>query len=507
LILVIGGTRSGKSAHAEALALGSGLPVRYVGTADESDGSMSRRVAAHVARRPSGWETFAAQDDLASLVSEGGLTLIDGIGVWIAGRDRGRVEAEIGQLIEASRSEDVIVVSEEAGQGLLPLDPISREWLDLLGESTQRLSAAAVRVDYVVAGRPMTLANDGRTVSGNERDLRHHGDREVRPGDTDHAVNVLAGGLAPWLASALTDALAADTIRYPDDTATVAAIATRHERELDEIVITNGAAEALWLLGSALQPRLAAIVNPAFTESEAALRAHGIPVVRVQRDPAAGFALGPAAVPVQADLVIVGNPGSPDGTLHPVSSLMALRAPGRVLVVDEAFLSMVPGEPESLASETLDDVIVVRSLTKLLSVPGLRAGYALAAPPLATALSRVKPPWSANALALAALLAASTHQAELAALAERATNESIDLQQRLAQIPDLRLWPSVTNFALIEVPDGPAVVETLRRQRLAVRPAASFPGLGAGHIRITARDAPANERLAAALAAAMDGDR
>ena len=507
LTLVIGGTRSGKSAHAEALALESDLPVRYVGTADESDGTLSKRVAAHVARRPSEWETFAAESDLSSLVSQRGLTLIDGLGVWIAGRDRVLVEAEIGLLIEAARHHEVIVVSEEAGQGLLPLDAVSREWLDLLGESTQRLSAAAARVDYVVAGRAMTLVDNGHSPAAPAPNLRHHGDREIRSGDVDHAVNVLAGGPAPWLAAALADALAADATRYPDDGEAAAAIAAHHDRQLDEVVITNGAAEALWLLGSALRPRLAAIVNPGFTESEAALRAHGIPVVRVHRDPDAGFVLDPDAVPAQADLVIVGNPGSPDGTLHPISALLALRARGRVLVVDEAFLSMVPGEPGSLASEALADVIVVRSFTKLLSVPGLRAGYALAPAPLARALARVRPPWSANALALAALRAAANHPSELAALAERATGESTDLQERLARIPGLRLWPSVTNFALIEVPNGPTVVEILRGQRLAVRPAASFPGLGGDHLRITARDAPANERLVAALASALDGVR
>jgi histidinol-phosphate/aromatic aminotransferase/cobyric acid decarboxylase-like protein len=208
-------------------------------------------------------------------------------------------------------------------------------------------------------------------------------------------------------------------------------------------------------------------------------------------------------VPAGADLVIVGNPASPSGTLDPASALFALRAAGRTVVVDEAFMSMLPGEPGSLAAEPLPDVIVIRSLTKLLSVPGLRAGYALAAPELAAALRDVRPPWSANALALATLRAAAQHPAELAALAERAAAERDDLQRRLNRLPGVRSWPSATNFCLIEVDDGPGLAARLRGEGIAVRPAASFPGLRAGHVRLTARDPQRNERLVAALAGAL----
>ncbi|MCA1689082.1 MAG: aminotransferase class I/II-fold pyridoxal phosphate-dependent enzyme, partial [Actinobacteria bacterium] len=263
------------------------------------------------------------------------------------------------------------------------------------------------------------------------------------------------------------------------------------------------AAEALWLLPAALRPRLAVCVHPGFTEAEAALRAHGVPVARVHRDPDAGFALDPGAVPDGADLVIVGNPASPSGTLDPASAVLALRRPGRVMVVDEAFMGLVPGEPGSLAGRSLEDVIVVRSLTKALAVPGLRVGYALAAPPLALRLRAVRPPWSANTLALAALTAAAARPDALAAVAERAAAERIDLEQRLAAITGLRTWPSAANFCLVEVTDGHAVLAALRARRIAVRPAASFPGLGPGHLRVTARDPRSNALLAAALAEAL----
>jgi histidinol-phosphate/aromatic aminotransferase/cobyric acid decarboxylase-like protein/adenosyl cobinamide kinase/adenosyl cobinamide phosphate guanylyltransferase len=503
LTLVIGGTRSGKSAHAERLALATGAPVRYVATADFGDRSMSDRIERHRVRRPASWETVDAGDALADSIDPDRVSVIDGLGVWIAGalhRNGGGISTEMDRVIERARRSEVIVVAEEAGQGLLPLDSVSRAWLDQLGEAVQRLSAAAARVDYVVAGHPIALtAHPPRSIGG----LRHHGDRNVRPGEDDHAVNVLAGGPPAWLRHALHGAVDHESGRYPDETEARAATAARHGRDPDEVVVTNGAAEALWLLGPALRPRLAACVHPGFTEAEAALRAHGVPVTRVQRDPDAGFALDPVSVPAAADLVILGNPASPSGTLDPASAIVALRAPGRVVVVDEAFMEMVPGEPGSLAGQRLDDVIVIRSLTKLLSIPGLRAGYALAPSRLAAAIEAVRPPWSANALALAALCVASEHPAEMAARAERSAAEGADLTRRLAAVAGIRTWPSVTNFCLIEVADGPAVVAALRAQRIAVRPAASFPGLGPDHLRVTGRDPERNARVVAAISEAL----
>lgn len=509
LTLVIGGTRSGKSARAEALAAATGRPVRYVATADASDGSMRERIAAHAARRPVDWTTVevSASLDGALDAAAGSCVLVDGLGPWIAtaqhrssGGSREAVLADVDRLAGLADAADVIVVAEEAGQGLLPMDPVSRAWLDLLGEATQRLAAVADRVELVVAGRPLAL---GRTPVPRAEALRRHGDADVRPGDADHAVNVLAGGPPDWLREALHDALDAGVARYPDEREAVAALAALHGRAAEEIVPTNGAAEALWLLPAGLRPALAACVHPGFTEGEAALRAHGVAVTRVVRRPDAGFALDPGAVPRDADLVVVGNPASPSGTLDSASAVLALRRPGRIVVIDEAFMDLVPGEPATLVGESLEDVIVVRSLTKSLAIPGLRAGYAVTSPALAARLRAVRPPWSANALALAALAAAARRPEALAAAAQRATAEREDLARRLASLPEVRTWPAVANFCLIEVADGPGVAAALRERAIAVRPAGSFPGLDHRHLRITAREPAANARLVEALAEAV----
>jgi histidinol-phosphate/aromatic aminotransferase/cobyric acid decarboxylase-like protein/adenosyl cobinamide kinase/adenosyl cobinamide phosphate guanylyltransferase len=497
LTLVIGGTRSGKSARGEALAAATGLPVIYIATAQKSDGSMAERIAAHERRRPADWKTVEA--GTAIPLDGHGCLLIDGLGAWLARVDAPAATEEIEGLIHSSRHRPVIVVAEEAGLGLLPSNAVARSWLDLLGDAVQRLSAAAERVELVVAGRPLALTSAPQT----EDTLREHGDQLVGPGDADHAVNVLAGGPPGWLREEVMKAIDAHTAAYPDEHAAVSALAKLHGRLPAEIVATNGATQALWLLPAGLRPNLAACVHPGFTEGEAALRAHGIPVTRVLRDPDRDFALDPATVPDGADLVLLGNPVSPSGTLDPAAVVLALRRPGRTIVVDEAFMDLIPGQPDSLVRDSPADVIVVRSLTKSLSIPGLRVGYAVAAPALADRLRAVRPAWSVNALALAALTAAAERPEALDAAAVRASAERADLQRGLAQIPRVRTWPSSANFCLVEVPDGPRVARALKDAGIAVRPAASFPGLGMSHLRITAREPAANARLLTALQGAV----
>ena len=109
-------------------------------------------------------------------------------------------------------------------------------------------------------------------------DLSHHGDADLVPGLVDLAVNVRSGGTPGWLAERIRGT---DLAAYPDQREAVAAVAARHARAADEVLLTAGAAEAFVLLARALRPRHAVVVHPQFTEPEAALRAAGHQVDRV----------------------------------------------------------------------------------------------------------------------------------------------------------------------------------------------------------------------------------
>jgi histidinol-phosphate aminotransferase len=335
--------------------------------------------------------------------------------------------------------------------------------------------------------------------------LHHHGDVDADPGLLDFAVNVQGAAPPPWLRSRLAATLD-DLGRYPSaahDRRAREAVAARHGRHPDEVLVLAGSAEGFALL-PALRPALAAVLHPGFTEPEAALRDAGVPVVRVLTDASDGHRLHPSAVPAAADLVVVGNPTNPTGVLHPASDVAALAAPGRVLLVDEAFADAIPGEAESLAGRP--GPLVFRSLTKTWALAGLRAGYALGDPALLARLAAPRPPWPVSTLALEAVIACC--EPEAVAEAQRAAAALVGARAAqaaaLAAVPGVDVLPGRAPYLLLKLPDGQGerIRAELRAAGIAVRRGDTFPGLGADHIRVAVRPAEHIERLVAALHAA-----
>ena len=324
--------------------------------------------------------------------------------------------------------------------------------------------------------------------------LRHHGDVDAAPGLADFAVNVALDRPPDWLLAELTAELAG-LGRYPSaesDAAARQAVADRHGRAPDEVLVLAGAAEGFALLPG-LRPRLAAVIHPSFTEPEIALADADVPVHRVLLRPEDGYALRPDLVPAEADLVVLGNPTNPTSVLHPADTVRALARPGRVLVVDEAFMDAVPGEPASLAGDRLSGLVVLRSLTKTWALAGLRAGYALATPDLLARLDRHRPQWPVSSLVLAAVRACATPAA--VAQAQAAATDLVAhrtwLVDRLAELPGIDVHqPAAAPFLLLRVPDGTGLRTALRARGIAVRRADTFPGLTPNHLRIAVR-APA----------------
>jgi histidinol-phosphate aminotransferase len=326
-------------------------------------------------------------------------------------------------------------------------------------------------------------------------DLLHHGDAELAPGLLDLAVNVRGTQPPPWLISRLERSLKL-LAAYPNPQQATKAVAKRHEREPDEVLVTAGGAEAFVLLARALRPQRAVCVHPSFTEPEAALRAAGHEVTRLVLEPP--YVLHPADVPDDADLVVVGNPTNPTGVVH--ERLADLCRPGRVTVVDEAFMDAVPGEPHSLSGRRLPGLVVVRSLTKTWALAGLRVGYLLAEPEVVARLKQAQPLWSVSTPALAALDACLARgpvkHAERVAV-DLAPERSF-LQEQLVS-RGVEVAPgSQAPFLLCRVP-GREVRSGLRELGVAVRRGDTFPGLGTEHWRTAVRDRESSVRLLAAL--------
>ncbi|GGM64425.1 aminotransferase [Longimycelium tulufanense] len=344
--------------------------------------------------------------------------------------------------------------------------------------------------------------DDGRRL------LRHHGDVDTAPGLVDFAVNVRRDRPPTWLRDRLAAAL--DRLgSYPgaaDDLAARAAVAQRHDRHPDEVLVLNGGAEGFALLPT-LQPRHAALIHPSFTEPDVVLTDAGVPLTRVLLDPAEDYALRPELVPDDADLVVLGNPTNPTSVLHPAQAVCRLARRGRVLVVDEAFADAVPGEPASLAGDrTTPGLLVLRSLTKTWALPGLRAGYALAAPELLNRLAAGRPHWPVGTLVLEAVRACCEPHAlaEAETAARQTARHRADLAAALAALPGVQVrQPAAAPFLLLRVPDGPRVRAGLRARGIAVRRADTFPGLDPDHTRVAVRTPEQNALLVAALRAEL----
>ncbi|HEX8080470.1 MAG TPA: Rv2231c family pyridoxal phosphate-dependent protein CobC [Jatrophihabitans sp.] len=332
-------------------------------------------------------------------------------------------------------------------------------------------------------------------------DLHHHGDAELSGGLLDFAVNVSSEPMPDWLSEPIA-AACRQLDRYPDPRAATAAVAAWHRRPVAEVLLTAGASEAFTLLAQGFSPGRAVIVHPQFTEPEVALRAAGWRIDRVLLDPADWFALDPDRIPDEAGLVVIGNPTNPTGTLHPMRALLALRRPGRLVVVDEAFLDSIPGEPESLAEqEDLSGIVVVRSLTKTWALAGLRVGYLLGDAGAVATAAAVQPHWAVSSPALAAAQACLSEVAlpEAHRRAAAVTAHRRALTGELAR-RGFELHPDGAGpFVLTRHPAWPGLHAELRSLGIAVRRADTFPGLGPGWIRIAVRDEAATEPLLAAL--------
>lgn len=331
-------------------------------------------------------------------------------------------------------------------------------------------------------------------------DLRHHGDAQLRPGLIDLAVNVRP---APeWLLSSVA-ARADRWTGYPEPGAARRALATRHGLAAERLLPTAGAADAFTLIARTFPGRRVVIVHPQFTEPEVAWRTAGHQVRRLMLRTDDGFRLDADRIGADADLVVVGNPTNPTGVLHPASEIAKLVRPGRIVVVDEAFMDFVPGEPESVLAAGLDGLLVTRSLTKLWGIAGLRAGFVAGDQALIAELAGHQEPWAVSTPALDAMVAIASDQAGQAAvrILEQVAAERAFLVDALRAAGFPVAGEPRTPFVLVDVSSlgvsNPP--EALAAQGFAVRRCDTFPGLGPGWIRVSVPSEPISTALIAAL--------
>lgn len=321
----------------------------------------------------------------------------------------------------------------------------------------------------------------------------------------DFSENSNPFGPAPGVRAALA---AVDPARYPDRDclALRQRLADQTGAAPAEIVVGNGAAELIWLVAFTFLERgdRVLILGPTFGEYARMAGLMGAAVVEWRAEAATDFTIDPDTVArqlaaVQPKLIFLCNPNNPTGAvIDPALMAVWARAqPQTLFVVDEAYLAFVPGL-RSIHEWRLPNVLIIRSLTKEYALAGLRLGYAIGPTALVAGLAQARVPWSVNAAAQAAGLAALADQQHLQATLAALHVAKIDLVNDLLAL-GFSPRPSQTHYFLLEVGNGAAFRQHLLPHGLLVRDCASF-GLPA-FVRIATRRPQQNQTLLAYLAA------
>jgi len=319
----------------------------------------------------------------------------------------------------------------------------------------------------------------------------------------DFSVNGNPYGPSPCVREALAQV---PYDRYPDREALALrrVLATHLDVTVDEILVGNGSTELVWLVALAFVRAgdTVLLVGPTFGEYTRAAVLMGAHLHQYTARRAEGFRVVPEALTQllqqrQPRLVFLCNPNNPTGTFVAPDSIAhwAATCPRTLFIVDEAYLTFTASAPSALPLRP-PNMLVLRSLTKAYALAGLRLGYAIGSPDILEALRRAQPPWSVNALAQAAGIAALQDTAHLTHCLTRIAQAKRDFVADLCAL-GLTPVPSTTHFFLARVGNGASCRQALLQRGLLVRDCASF-GLSE-YIRVATRRPEENARLLTAL--------
>lgn len=312
------------------------------------------------------------------------------------------------------------------------------------------------------------------------------------------------------------------------------AIAAHHGIDPAWVMPGNGAAELLTWAGRELaQAEWVHLVVPAFGDYGRSLRAFGArvvehPLVLVPRDSLTGESLpswfdqspfgSPQAAPALGprDAVLLNNPHNPTGWLGTAAQVRSLLETGALVVVDEAFMDFVPpGQQESVIDWVghYANLVVIRSLTKFYSLPGLRLGYAVSQPERLQRWQSWRDPWPVNCLAEVAAIASLADQEFQRQAWVWLAEARDDLYIKLKALPGMQPFPSAANFLLVRYdslkPGGYSASQIQRQlllqHRILIRDCLSFAELGDGYFRVAVRTLAEQQQLAEALAQVLGG--
>jgi L-threonine-O-3-phosphate decarboxylase len=320
----------------------------------------------------------------------------------------------------------------------------------------------------------------------------------------------------PESAIAAIQAHLSELTAYPDpDYGQLRAILSQvHHLPVDWLLPGNGSAELLtWACRDLSKLEVTGLVTPAFSDYSRALKAFNSSVLECPFENFGlsildvGLVLGTltSKISPQNSGLLINNPHNPTGQLFSRKSILPYLEQFALVVVDEAFMDFLPPEQQQSLSEVVQDypnLVILRSLTKFYSLPGLRLGYAIAHPDRLRRWQQWRDPWPVNVLATGAAAAVMQDVAFQAQTWAWLPAVRSQLYEGLAQLPGLQPYQGAANFLLVksELSTVELQKRLLLRHQILIRDCLSFPELGDRYFRVAVRSEADNQRLISGLA-------
>lgn len=330
----------------------------------------------------------------------------------------------------------------------------------------------------------------------------------------DYSANINPLGLSEKVREAISTNID-KIIHYPDTEAydLKLALSNYYGLSVNSIVAGNGAVELMYVLCHVMRPKKVVIPAPAFSEYERASLAVGAEITYFMLNETEGFKLDLnklAAHIKGADIVFIGNPNNPTGTIIENTELKDFikyaKNLGVLVVVDESFLDFLADHRRytcrAFISE-FDNLVIMHSLTKFFAIPGLRLGFAAANEKLAALLHTAKDPWNVNTLAQFAGTAALGDSEYIEKSIKLMADTKIEFYDMIEKVDGLTpLVPSV-NFMLINTQKtgitGPELRKRMYCQGILIRDCSGYPGLSPYYIRVAIKKPETNAVVARIL--------
>ncbi len=272
-------------------------------------------------------------------------------------------------------------------------------------------------------------------------------------------------------------------------------LAQWHKLGIEQVMVTNGATEAFYLIAHAYRRKSATIIVPAFAEYEDACKANDLEINYLD------WSNANETSEFQANIVFFGNPNNPTGATLSRETILniLLKHPNSCFVIDEAYVDFT-NEKISMVDflHQHNNLIIVKSLTKTYAIPGLRLGYVLSNPSLVKQLLTYKMPWSVNALAIEAGLHIIKSDNQKKFPLEKLLQDADKLISKLKEIENIAVLETKTNFFLCKTNKGTAAdlkQFLINEYGMLIRDASNFKSLGPQHFRIASQTPEKNELL------------